>query len=144
MKSIKIYSIDINPTAIEFKKKNIQLNRVFNRVVPILGDAKKTLEKQFVGICDRVLMPLPEKAFEYLSSAILSLKKSGGIIHYYDFEYAKKEENPLLKTIQKVGQKLTDLNIRYELLNSRIVRSIGPNWYQNVLDIKILEIQNRF
>lgn len=143
-KSIKIYSIDINPTAIEFMKKNIQLNRVFNKVFPILGDAKKILEKQFVGVCDRVLMPLPEKAFEYLSSAIHSLKKSGGWIHYYDFEYAKKDENPLLKTIKKVSQKLTNLNIQYELVNSRIIRSIGPNWYQIVLDIKILEIQNRF
>lgn len=142
--SIKIYSIDINPTAIEFMKKNIQLNRVFNKVIPILGDAKKILEKQFVGVCDRVLMPLPEKAFEYLYSAIHSLKKSGGWIHYYDFEYAKKDENPLLKTIKKVSQKLTNLNIQYELVNSRIIRSIGPNWYQIVLDIKILEIQNRF
>jgi tRNA (guanine37-N1)-methyltransferase len=144
IKSIKIYSIDINPTAITFMKKNIQQNRVFNRVIPILGDAKKIVEKQFVGVCDRVLMPLPEKALEYLPSAIKSLKRSGGWIHYYDFEYAKKDENPILKIIKKVGQKLTALNIKYEIVNSRIVRSIGPNWYQIVLDIRLFKIQNKF
>ena len=89
-------------------------------------------------------MPLPEKALEYLPSAIKSLKRSGGWIHYYDFEYAKKDENPILKIIKKVGQKLTALDIKYEIANSRIVRSIGPNWYQIVLDIRLFKIQNKF
>jgi tRNA (guanine37-N1)-methyltransferase len=144
IKSTKIYSIDINPIAIDFMKKNIQLNRVFNRVIPIFGDAKKIVEKQFIGVCDRVLMPLPEKAFEYLPSAIQCLKPSGGWVHYYDFEYSKKDENPLVKTMKKVGQKLTELNIKYEIITSKIVRSVGPNWYQIVLDIRLFKIQNRF
>lgn len=144
IKSVKVYSVDMNPTAIEFMEKNIQLNRVFNKVIPILGDAKIVLEKNFLGVCDRVLMPLPEKAFEYLPSAILSIKKLGGWLHYYDFEYAKKDDNPVIKTIKKVGKKLTDLNVKYEIANSRIIRSIGPNWHQIVLDINIIEIPDRF
>jgi tRNA (guanine37-N1)-methyltransferase len=89
-------------------------------------------------------MPLPEKAFEYLSSALLSLKKSGGWIHYYDFEYVKNTENPTEKTIVKVSQKLHDLNVLFDIPTSRIVRSIGPNWYQVVLDIKILDKSDSF
>lgn len=144
VESAKIYSIDINPAAIYFMEKNIQLNRVYNKVVPIEGDAKTLLENKFQRMADRVLMPLPEKAFEYLSSALLSLKKSGGWIHYYDFEYVKNTENPTEKTIVKVSQKLHDLNVLFDIPTSRIVRSIGPNWYQVVLDIKILDKSDSF
>jgi tRNA (guanine37-N1)-methyltransferase len=95
-------------------------------------------------MADRVLMPLPEKAFEYLTSALLSLKKSGGWIHYYDFEYAKNNENPVAKTIIKVSKKLRNLGVHFDIPTSRIVRSIGPNWYQVVLDLKILDTPDSF
>ena len=48
------------------------------------------------------------------------------------------------KTIVKVSQKLHDLNVLFDIPTSRIVRSIGPNWYQVVLDIKILDKPDRF
>ena len=140
----KVYSIEINPAAITFMEKNIQLNRVYNKVLPLFGDAKKILENNLQGIADRVLMPLPEKAFEYLSSALLSLKDSGGWINYYDFEYAKKNENPIEKIKIKVSKKLTSLGALFDIPTSRVVRSVGPNWYQIVLDIKILKKQDMF
>jgi len=144
VESAKVYSIDINPLAIFFMEKNILLNRVFNKVIPLLGDAKIILETKLLGVANRVLMPLPEKAFEYLPFALLSLKKSGGWIHYYDFEYAKKNENPLEKIKIRVSQKLSNLGVIFDISFSRIVRSIGPNWYQVVLDIKILNKPDRF
>jgi tRNA (guanine37-N1)-methyltransferase len=144
VESAKIYSIDINPVAIYFMEKNIHLNRVYNKVVPLVGDAKTLLENKFQRMADRVLMPLPEKAFEYLTSALLSLKKSGGWIHYYDFEYAKNNENPVAKTIIKVSKKLRNLGVHFDIPTSRIVRSIGPNWYQVVLDLKILDTPDSF
>ena len=89
-------------------------------------------------------MPLPEKAYEYLSSAILSLKKSGGWIHYYDFEYGKKTLCVLDKTKFKVSEKLNSLGIDFNIPTSRIIRSIGPNWYQVVLDIHVLKLPDSF
>jgi tRNA (guanine37-N1)-methyltransferase len=144
VESAKVYSIDINPIAIDFMKKNVRLNRVYNKVLPLTGDAKVILENKLQGVADRVLMPLPEKAFEYLSSALFSLKKSGGWIHYYDFEHAKKNESPVEKTKSRVNQKLSSLGVYFDIPTSRIVRSIGPNWYQVVLDIKILNNPDRF
>lgn len=84
----KICSIDINPTAIQNMQENVRLNRVYGKVVSILGDAKDIIEKRLCHVADRVLMPLPEKAYEYLPYALLSLKKAGGWIHYYDFEHS--------------------------------------------------------
>ena len=133
----KVYSIDINPIAVQNMQENVRLNRVYGKVVPILGDAKDVIEERLCHVADRVLMPLPEKAFEYLSYALLALKKSGGWIHYYDFEHAKKNENPIVKVKLKVTEKLS-LDTAFEIPFGRVVRTTGPNWYQIVLDIKTM------
>jgi len=131
----KVCSIDINPACIQSMRENIRLNRVYGKVVPILSDAKDVVEKELCHLADRVLMPLPEKAFEYLPYALLAIKEAGGWIHYYDFEHAKKNENLIEKAKLKVGEKLKSLDVAFEIPFGRIVRTIGPNWYQLVLDI---------
>jgi tRNA (guanine37-N1)-methyltransferase len=134
----KVYSIDINPTAVQNMEENVRLNKVYGKVVPILGDAKDVIEKKLCGIADRVLMPLPRKAFEYLPCAFLTLKKAGGWIHYYDFEQAKKNENPIEKVKLKVAEKLGHLGVDFEIPFGRAIRTTGPNWHQIVLDIKTM------
>lgn len=133
----KIYSIDINPAAIQFMRENVKLNRVYARVIPIFGDAKQVIDKKLHSVVDRVLMPLPEKAFTYLPFAILSLKKTGGWIHYYDFEHFKKGENLIEKTEHKVRKELERLRVSFEIPYGRVVRTVGPNWCQTVLDIEV-------
>ena len=140
----KIFSIDINPVAIKFMKENIKTNRVFGKVFPLLGDSKEIIETDLQGKADRVLMPLPEKALEYLPSAICSLKKQGGWIHYYDFQHAVGNENPAEKTRLKIAEKLDNLGVGYVFAFSRVVRRTGPNWYQTVLDIHIDSLPNKF
>jgi tRNA (guanine37-N1)-methyltransferase len=132
----KIFSIDINPIAVKYMKYNITANRVYGRVVPILGDAKEVIKKRLVNMADRVLMPLPKKAFDYLSYAHTALRETGGWIHYYDFEHAKKNENPIEKVKHKVAKKLENLAVGYQISYGRVVRTTGPNWYQVVLDIQ--------
>jgi len=132
----KVYSIDINPAANQNMQENVRLNRVYGKVIPILGDAKDVIEKRLCHVADRVLMPLPEKAFEYLPYALLTLKKACGWIHYYDFEHAKKNENPIEKVKLKVAEKLGSLGTAFEIPYGSVVRTTGPNWYQIVLDIK--------
>jgi tRNA (guanine37-N1)-methyltransferase len=72
----KIYAIDINPEAIKFLKENLKINKIEN-VIPILGDAREEIKK--VGPSDRIIMNLPQKAFEFLPEAL----QYGRIIHYY-------------------------------------------------------------
>jgi tRNA (guanine37-N1)-methyltransferase len=140
----KVYSIDINPTAYDCMQENVRLNRVFNRVIPMLGDSKEIIQSQLRGVADRVLMPLPEKALEYLPIALSALKKAGGWIHFYDFQHAIDDEDPIEKTKLNVARKLESLDVRYLVAYSRIVRSVGPNWYQTVLDIHVMSSQNKF
>ena len=131
----KIYSIDINPTAVRFMKENIRLNRVNGKVVPIEGDARDLIQQRLSNVADRVLMPLPEKALEYLPYALSALKGEAGWIHFHAFEHANRKENPVEKTVAKVASKLRELRVNFEIPFGRIVRTTGPNWYQTVVDI---------
>ncbi|MDH5690912.1 MAG: class I SAM-dependent methyltransferase family protein, partial [Candidatus Bathyarchaeota archaeon] len=70
---------------------------------------------------------------------LLALKPTGGWIHYYDFEHAKKDENPIEKIESKVSKKLQILGVNFIVEFGRIVRTTGPNWYQVVLDIHVKE-----
>ncbi len=133
----KIYSIDINPSAVHYHIENNRLNRVEDVIEVIEGDAKDVINERLRGKADRVLMPLPERAYHYIEYAILSLKEGGGWIHYYDFEHAAKGEDPIEKVKSKVDRKLTSLKCNFELANARIVRDVGPRWHQVALDIKI-------
>jgi len=133
----KVHSIDVNHAAFQYMRENVRLNGVYGRVIPIRGDAKEVIEKRLCHVADRVLMPLPEKDFKYLACALLALKKAGGWVHYYVFEHAEKDENPVEKVKLKVTEKLESLSVAFEIPFGRVVRTTGPNWYQVVLDIVI-------
>ena len=140
----KVFSIDVNPTAVRYMEENVRINRVYGKVIPLLGDSKDIINAQLQGTADRVLMPLPEKALEYLPYAVSALKKYGGWIHYYDFQHAMGSEKPVEKTKLKVAQKLDSLGLDYIFAFSRVVRSTGPNWYQTALDIQVTSLPSKF
>ncbi len=128
-----VYSIDINPDAYDLMLENIKLNKVFDRVIPLLGDAKSIIQDSLRGIADRVLMPLPEKAIDYFDVALLALKPKG-VIHYYTHVHASKDEDPIEKAVKEVEERL---RLNYEILEARIVRDVGPRWHQLVLDLLV-------
>jgi len=136
----KIYSVDINPTAVQYMQENVKLNKVRERVVPIEGDGKNVIEERLQNIADRVLMPLPKKACEYLGYAVRTLKPAGGWIHYYDFEHADKGESPDEKAKARVVERLRDFGVDFDLSFGRIVRTTGPHWYQVALDFHLENI----
>ena len=136
-KADKIYSIDLNPTAIQYMRENIELNKVEGKVIAIQGDAKEVIKEKMQESADRILMPLPQLAYSYLDYAIFALKPNGGWVHYYDFEHAGKGEDPKEKVKAKVSGKLQKLCSGFEMPYSRVVRTTGPNWYQIVVDILV-------
>lgn len=138
-KALKVYSVDLNPVAVAFMRDNARLNRVSDRVVPILGDSKDVILARLRCVANRVVMPLPEKAFEYLDFAVLALKPEGGWVHYYDFVHALKDVDPVEKVRVKVTEKLEGLGVGFSVPFGRVVRSTGPNWYQIVLDVRIVK-----
>ncbi len=140
----QVYSIDVNPVAFHYMQENIRINRVFSHVFPMLGDSKDIVAAKLQGVADRVLMPLPELALQYLPDALSALKTSGGWIHYYDFQHAYVGEDPIEGTKQKVSEKLDSLHVDYQFALGRVVRSTGPNWFQTVLDIEVAGLPSKF
>lgn len=134
--NVRVYAIDINPSAFELLKKNIRLNRVENKVHPILGDAKQVVKDRLKGTADRVIMNLPEKAIEFLDAACETLKPEGGTIHFYTFAKASDSiENlkiRLQEEVEKAGRKVK------KFLFSRSVRETAPYEWQIVLDVEVL------
>lgn len=133
-KTCRVYSIDSNIVASELDKINAKLNKVQDRVVSICGDAAEVIKDRFAGQADRVLMPLPEKAKEFVDSAVLALKEKG-VVHY--FAHIKADSK---KAGQELGSKdAHNAFAKYDqhILEIRVVREIGPRIYQIVADVSV-------
>jgi tRNA (guanine37-N1)-methyltransferase len=132
----RIYSIDSNYAASELDKINAKLNKVQDRIVSICGDAEQVIKEQLAGKADRVLMPLPERAKEFVDPAVIALKKQHiGIVHF--FGHIKADSK---KSSQELG--LADAHEAFQkydhdVLEVRVVREVGPRVYQIVSDISV-------
>jgi len=132
-KKCTVYSLDINPVASKLCETNIGLNKLAGNVISINGDASEIIKDQLMNKSDRTLMLLPERSDEFLESAI-DTTKDGGIIHYYSHIHAdKKIEAGTLS--EEHYLKVTP--VKSEILHSKIVRAVGPRYYQTVVDVKI-------
>ncbi|NIO21292.1 MAG: class I SAM-dependent methyltransferase family protein [Candidatus Aenigmarchaeota archaeon] len=110
----KIYAIEMNSKAFEYMKENIRINKVGDKVIPILGSVDEKCPEYF-GKCDRILMPLPKGSHEFLSLAINCLKKGKGWIHFYYWapEDGFKEAEEMVKgTVRNLGRKVKKIEIR--------------------------------
>jgi tRNA (guanine37-N1)-methyltransferase len=132
----KIYAVDINPDAIEFLKRNIRLNRVENQIIPMQGDARRIVEEQLLGVADRVIMNLPERALEFVDTACKAIKPAGGMVHYYAFiRLPDSLENVQLRfseAVEKAGRKVD------AFLFAKTIRETAPYEWQIVLDARII------
>lgn len=117
----KIYAIDINPEAIRFLRENLRINKIGN-VIPVLGDAKEEISK--IGRTNRVIMNLPQNAFEFLPQALLY----GDIIHYYTITSDMQGEIERIKGLQHI-------DVSFEIVGYRTVKSYSPDMEMYRIDI---------
>ena len=134
-KKCTVYSIDINPVASKLCETNIGLNKLAGKVISINGDTTEIINNQLVNKSDRTLMLLPERSDEFLESAI-NTTKNGGIIHYYSHIHADKKSEAG-KLSEKHYLQITP--VQSKILFSKIVRAVGPRYYQTVVDVKIFK-----
>jgi len=123
----EVYGIEINPSAHKFAEENVKLNKA-NNVKLFLGDVKKVipkLKKKF----DRVVMPLPKSAEEFLDVA-LKVAKKGTIIHFYDFLFEEDFEQAVDK-IKKHCKKC-------ETIETVKCGQYSPRKYRICVDFKVL------
>ena len=132
-KKCTVYSLDINPVASKLCERNIAMNKLAGKIISINGNASEIIADRLMNKSDRTLMLLPERSDEFLESAI-NTTKDGGTIHYYAHIHADKKSEA-----GKLSEEhyLNVSPIQSEILGSKIVRAVGPRYYQTVVDIKI-------
>lgn len=124
---VDIYAVDINPHAIYYLKRNIDLNKLQGKINPVLDDAKKFLETKDIK-ADRIIMNLPGTACKYLEYAINSLKK-GGVLHYYEF--SSDFDTPVNRIKKAAGSR------EVTVLDKRKVKSSSPGKWHMGIDARI-------
>ncbi|MGD8918484.1 MAG: class I SAM-dependent methyltransferase family protein [Nitrosopumilaceae archaeon] len=132
-KKCTVYSLDINPIASKLCERNIEINKLAGNVISINGETSKIIDNQLENKADRTLMLLPERSDDFLDSAIKTTK-DGGIIHYYSHIHADKKSDAG-KLSEEHYLEMTP--VKSEILTSKIVRPVGPRYYQTVVDVKI-------
>jgi tRNA (guanine37-N1)-methyltransferase len=146
-----ITAIDINPDAIRYLRKNVDLNHVHN-VDAVVGDVRM-LHTQFKNTADRIIMNLPKSAYLFLREALSMLKHEGGIIHFYALEsayseeYAQKSEaldraieqakERLVTTVRGLGTEFA--NYSMHIREARKVKAYAPYAYIVGIDAGIQE-----
>ena len=130
----KSYAIELNPKAFEDLVENVKDNKVSDRVFPVLADVNEFVPKFIVGKCDRAVMPLPKGAEDFLEAAILSIKPSGGIVHFYGFV---GKEDPYSKSLAKIKEVAKKLTRKVKIRFKRKVRDYSPDTIQIVIDFEI-------
>jgi tRNA (guanine37-N1)-methyltransferase len=130
-----VHAVDVNPVAFRFLMSNILLNKVHKNVRAAMGDIRKIVSSNLFGTADRAIMNLPGKAHDFVDVACLSIRKNGGIIHFYSFEKTEDwQEAALAKLNERVeasGRRVKDV------LATRIVKEIAPYRVQVAVDARV-------
>ena len=134
-KDVRVYAVDLNPDAVVLLKRNIAVNRAEKQVIPILGDARQVVKEHLFGMADRVIMNLPETAYDFVDVACEALKGEGGIIHYYEF---MKVSDPLEAAKVRLTEAVNQCNRKVtKIMLAKPVREVAPYNWQVVVDAKI-------
>jgi len=130
-----VIGIELNPKAIEYFKKNVQLNKVSDVVKVYEGDVKEILPK-IDGKFDRILMPAPYSAEEFVY-LVKDKIKVGGIVHYYTF--ASQNEEDVLPN--KVKEIFKENKMEVEVLKVKECGSFAPYVNRYVIDLKVIDVE---
>lgn len=128
-----IYNIDINPEATRLCGMNASRNRLKGRIISITGDAATEAIK-LKNTSNRTLMVLPERSSEFLPAALEATAK-GGVIHYYAHTHSHKRAGAAQAAAEGFASACP---AKFEVLNAKNVRAVGPGYHQTVVDARIL------
>ena len=126
-----VISIDKNPEAILFLRKNMALNSIMN--IRVIGDDVHELSPHLKCQGDRVIMNLPHNAHEYLDDTMI-IAKPGAVVHYYDIQ----PENSFEDAIETVREAAVRHGCKTKVLGIRKVRSYAPNRYNICIDFQVM------
>jgi tRNA (guanine37-N1)-methyltransferase len=130
--NIRVIAIDKNPDAVEFLRRNVELNSATN-VEAIEGDANLEAER-FSGLAGHIIMNLPHNAHEFLDAAV-KLCSQNAIIHYYDIT---PEDDLFQSSLKLIEEAAVKAGRKIEVIHTRVVRSYAPHQFNVCIEVKVI------
>jgi tRNA (guanine37-N1)-methyltransferase len=126
----RVDGVEINPVAHNYALQSILLNKLNNAGV-FLGDVKNIVSK-LSRKYDRIIMPLPKSAADYLDIAF-SVSKKGTIIHFYDFQ----KEGEFEKSVEKIRKACKIAGKKCKILGITKCGQSSPREFRICVDFEI-------
>ena len=129
---VTVTAVEINPEAHRYAVENVRLNKVADRVKPVLGDVSEVCPS-LNTVYDRVMMPLPRGAHMFLAVAI-PMVKPGGVLHFYHWA---PEDDLFSDTERLVAEAADEAGRRAEFVGGEKVSLYSPRVYKVRVDMLI-------
>ncbi|MBI5397832.1 class I SAM-dependent methyltransferase family protein [Candidatus Woesearchaeota archaeon] len=129
-KAVRIVGIEMNPLAHKYGLENVKINKVKN-VKLLQGNVRKVvheLQEKF----DRIVMPLPKSAGDFLDSALLVANK-GAVIHLYDF----LKEGEFEEAHRKIRQVCKEHGVACKILRTVKCGQHAPRTFRVCVDFVV-------
>lgn len=131
-KAEKVVAVEKNPEACNYLKENIELNDLEDKVEAYCEDVNEIvpdLEEEF----DRVIMPLPGSAIDFLDIALESLNEEG-MIHLYSFV----EDQNFRPADEEIERIMSERGLEYDIMDKVRCGYKSPSEDRYCLDIRVL------
>ena len=126
-----VIAMELNPYGCTAMRSNIKLNKTDN-VSAERGDVAK-LSSKHPRFANRVIMPLPKTAFEYLKD-VAKVAANSCVMHYYAFG----QSDSVFETESKrVVSFFTKAGFSARVLNKRVVRPYSSREVEICLDVSL-------
>lgn len=127
-------AIELNPDAFHFLVDNIRRNGAEGKIIPVLGDVRDVIPRMFPHLADRVLMPSPALADDFLDVAINAAKPAGATIHIYSLGPVS---DPFSAKEYEIRRYFEERGWATRIVGRRRVRSYSPRMEQAVFDVYV-------
>ncbi len=122
---VKIDCIEINPYAVAYANKNVKLNKM-RGIKNYCADVRHIKLDKF----DRIIMPLPETALQFVDAAF-NFAKGGATVHLYTFA------NDFESAVQEIEDECMMYNIKFKVIGKQKVLPYGPGIWKLRIDIRV-------
>ncbi len=127
----EVYACDINPLAVHYLKENARINRVEERIIPIIGDSRVSCPK---GPFDSIIMG-NFKSLMFLPAALKRSKENTRII----LHHLVSQEN-LTRYRYDIMHYTSTMGYLSSVEDSHIVKSYAPKMFHVSTTLRILRI----
>ncbi len=125
-------AVELNPDGHLYCLENIRLNKLGDRVRAVQGDVREVCPA-LGEVFDRVLMPLPKGAYEFLDVAI-PMVKPGGVLHFYHWA---PRDDPFSEGERILYDAAGEFSRGVEVLERVRVSQYSPSAWKIRVDAKI-------